>query len=103
MNAAVRERFLEVAELECSSHDLAALLGRDIRLGHEVIANYCITEHLPIYEDIAVLVESMAYIDRAVARQRSRGWPRDLSIRLPVYELNTFRRNDVLQAITDAA
>ncbi len=103
MNVISRERFLQVAEVEASSPDLVALLGRDIRTAHEVIADYCVTEHLPIYEDLAVLVESMAYMDRAVTRHRSVGWSRDLSIQLPVHELSIFRRRDVAEALADAA
>lgn len=78
---------LKVAEADqCGAVDVA-VLGRDIRTSPETIAHYCVTAHEPIYEDLATLVESMAYWDRLMVRRRASGWARRMSIELPVYEL----------------
>ena len=80
-----------------------AVLGRDIRTSSERIARYCIMRHEPIYEDLATLVESMAYWDRLITRSRSTGWARQLHIQIPVYEYGQFRRVDVSAALAEAA
>ena len=80
-----------------------AVLGRDIRTSSERIARYCIMRHEPIYEDLATLVESMAYWDRLITRNRSTGWARQLHIQIPVYEYGQFRRVDVSAALAEAA
>ena len=59
--------------------------------------------HEPIYEDLATLVESMAYWDRLITRNRASGWARHLSIQLPVYEYGQFRRADFSAALAEAA
>jgi hypothetical protein len=103
MNAISRERFLHVTEHDTSASDLVAVLGREIRTAEDIIAQYCITQHLPVYEDLAVLVESMAYMDRIVTRHRSREWSRELTIQVPVYEIGVFTRAEVVDSITEAA
>jgi hypothetical protein len=80
-----------------------AILGRAIRISPERIANYCITRHEPIYEDLATLVESMAYWDRRIVRRRAGGWARHMSIQLPVYEHSQLQRAAAVEALTEAA
>ena len=64
MNDLTPARLLRVAEDAPSDANHVAILGRDIRTSSERIANYCVTRHEPIYEDLAALVEGMAYWDR---------------------------------------
>lgn len=105
------ERLLRVVEganrgaeyLAASSTDCIAILGRDIRTSPERIAKFYITEHERIYEDLATLVESMAYLDRLVVRRRAEGWGRQLSIQLPIYEHSQFQRAAAADALKDAA
>ena len=103
MNALTPIRLLRVAEDAPSGADPVAVLGRDIRTASERIARYCVTQHEPIYEDLATLVESMAYLDRQAVRRRSNGWTRDLTIEVPVYELGQFLKPAIGQALVDAA
>jgi 7-cyano-7-deazaguanine synthase in queuosine biosynthesis len=96
--------FLRVSE-EASigtGTDLVAVLGRDIRTSSEKIASYCVMNHKPIYEDLATLVESMAFLDRRIVRKRSSGWPRQLSIQVPVYEHSQLRRTAATEALVEA-
>lgn len=79
-------RLLRVTEDAPSDANHVAILGRDITTSPERIANYCVTRHEPIYEDLATLVEGMAYWDRRIVRRRACGWARQMSIQLPVYE-----------------
>lgn len=101
MNALTQMRVLRVVERTSSRTDQIAVLGRDIRTSPETIARYCVTSHEPVYEDLATLVESMAYWDRRIVRKRSEGWTRNLSIQLPVYEVGSFQR--AVEALTEAA
>lgn len=103
MNALTPVRNLRVVEDATISGDLVAVLGRDIRTTAERISRYCVTVHEPVYEDLATLVEGMAFLDRSVPRRRSGGWVRKLSVQVPVYEHGQFRRSVVIQALSEAA
>jgi 7-cyano-7-deazaguanine synthase in queuosine biosynthesis len=103
MSADTLVRPLRVVEDVVCGADHVAILGRDIRTSPERIAHYCVTLHQPIYEDLATLVEGMAYWDRRIARRRSRGWARELPIQVPVYEYGQFRRAHAVGALADAA
>lgn len=103
MNAFVATRLLRISNEGSAHPDQIAILGHDIRTSPEKIARYCVTSHEPIYEDLATLVESMAFWDRWVVRRRTEGWTRDLPIQVPVYELSQFQRAAVVKALTEAA
>ncbi len=103
MNAVTPARLLRVAENAPCSAGQVVVLGRDIRTSSEKIARYCVMGREPIYEDLAVLVESMAYLDRLVPRRRAGGWARQLSIQVPVYEHGQFQRAGAIRALADAA
>jgi hypothetical protein len=94
---------LRVAETAPDRAEQIAILGRHIRTPSEKIARYCIREHEPIYEDLAALVESMAYLDRSEPRRRAEGWARRLSIEVPVYEHGQFRRDVAVTELAKAA
>ena len=102
MNALTPNRLLRVSETPLDDADVA-VLGRDIRTASERIAAYCVTRHAPIYEDLATLVESMAYWDRRVSRRRASGWSRVLEIEVPVYETGCFAQSSVQAALAEAA
>ena len=76
MNAPSQMRLLRVVDEAPPGARDVAVLGRDIRTSPETIARYCVTRHEPIYEDLATLVESMAYADRLTTRRRATGWAR---------------------------
>lgn len=103
MNALATARVLRVAEEVSSSTDETAVLGRDIRTSPERIAQYCITGHEPIFEDLATLVESMAFCDRRIVRKRNERWSRELVVQVPVFELGQFRRAAAVEALAEAA
>jgi 7-cyano-7-deazaguanine synthase in queuosine biosynthesis len=96
-------RLLRVAEDVVRGDDQVAILGRDIRTSPERIAHYCVTLHEPIYEDLATLVEGMAYWDRRIVRRRSNGWAREMPIQLPAFEHSQLRRAPAVGALADAA
>jgi 7-cyano-7-deazaguanine synthase in queuosine biosynthesis len=104
MNALTPTPLLRVVEEgPSSSAGYIAVIGRDIRTSPERIARYCLTRHKPIYEDLATLVEGMAYLDRLIVRKRSSGWARQLRIEIPVYEHRQFQRPVVAESLADAA
>lgn len=76
------------------SDGLAILTG----LLHEV----CFTEVSPLSHDLSVLLGAVKYADRFVRRKHGAGWARQLRLTVPVYELATWRRDDVASALTDA-
>jgi 7-cyano-7-deazaguanine synthase in queuosine biosynthesis len=59
--------------------------------------------HEPIYEDLATLVEGMAYWDRRIRRRRSGGWAREMPIQLPAFEHSQFRRARIVESLADVA
>jgi 7-cyano-7-deazaguanine synthase in queuosine biosynthesis len=103
MNAFAATRLLRVVDGLSSDASQIAVLGRDIRTSPEKIARYCVTGREPIYEDLATLVESMAFWDRRIVRRRTEGWPRELAIQVPVYEYGQFQHGAIVEALTDAA
>lgn len=103
MNALTSTKSFRVVERLPSNLEAAVVLERDIRVKPERIADYCLTTHEPIYEDLATLVESMAYFDRLVPRRRSGGWTRKLTIQLPVYEHWKLQSSTAVEALTEAA
>jgi len=103
MNTLTQTRLLRVVENASTASDQVAILGRDIRTSSERIARYCVTGHEPVYEDLATLVESMAFLDRRIVRQRSLGWTRRLLIEVPVFEYGLFRHAAAIKALSDAA
>jgi 7-cyano-7-deazaguanine synthase in queuosine biosynthesis len=104
MNSLTPTPLLRVVEEDAASGaDRVAILGRDIRTSPERIARYCVTRHEPIYEDLATLVEGMAYWDRLIVRRRAGGWARQLPIQIPVYEHKQFQRPAVIESVADAA
>lgn len=103
MNALTPTKSFRVVERLPSNLEAAVVLERDIRVKPERIADYCLTTHEPIYEDLATLVESMACFDRLVPRRRSGGWTRKLTIQLPVYEHRKLQSSTAVEALTEAA
>jgi 7-cyano-7-deazaguanine synthase in queuosine biosynthesis len=79
-----------------------AVLGRDIRSQPSEIARHCLANHRGISEDIATVAESIALADRLFPRYRSNGWSRSITLEIPVFELATFRRREVVEALDDA-
>jgi 7-cyano-7-deazaguanine synthase in queuosine biosynthesis len=92
-----------VAEKALTGTDQVAVLGRDIRTSSERIARYCVMLHEPVYEDLATLVESMAFLDRRIVRRRTQGWTRALSIQVPVYEHGQVRRAAAVKSLAETA
>lgn len=64
---------------------------------HEV----CFTEMTPLSRDLSVLLGTVKYADRFVRRKHGHGWARQLRLTVPVYELATWRRDEVASALTD--
>ena len=102
MNSLTPPLLRVVEEDAASGAEHVAVLGSDIRTSPERIADYCLTRHEPIYEDLATLVEGMAYWDRLTVRRRADGWARQLRIEIPVYEHRQFQRPAVAGLLADA-
>jgi 7-cyano-7-deazaguanine synthase in queuosine biosynthesis len=76
-----------VAESVCTEvqrGELVCLLGRDLRLTHKHLANFCWRNLQQIDVDLLVLAGGIAYADRTVRRRQEEGWPRRLTLRVPV-------------------
>jgi hypothetical protein len=73
--------------------------GLDIQTGllHEV----CFTEISPLSRDLSVVLGAVKHVDRSVRRKHGLGWARQLSLTVPVYELATWRRDEVASTLTD--
>ena len=63
---------------------------------------YCYSAPTPLSHDIAALLGAVRLADRAFVRQHSRGWNRQLTVELPVFELSTWRTEEVSSSLTDS-
>lgn len=93
---------LTVTGGEAGATGLTAILGKDIRSQPSEIARHCLVDHRGISEDIATIAESIALADRIFPRHRASSWAREIALNIPVFELTTFRRRDVIEALGDA-
>ncbi|WP_153135324.1 hypothetical protein [Paraburkholderia agricolaris] len=73
--------------------------GLDIQTG--LLHEFCFTEISPLSRDLSVLLGAVKYVDRSVRRKHGRGWERHLSLTVPVYEIATWRRDDVASTLMD--
>lgn len=79
-----------------------AVLGKDIRSQPSQIARHCLVDHRGISEDVATIAEGLALADRLFPRRRGSSWAREIALKIPVFELATFRKCDVVDALGDA-
>jgi 7-cyano-7-deazaguanine synthase in queuosine biosynthesis len=93
---------LTVTSDAAANENQACVLGRDIRSQPEAIARHCLAEHRAINEDVATIAEGIALADRLFPRHRGTCWARSIDLEIPVFELATFVRGDVLEALGDA-
>lgn len=95
-------RLVVISEAQEEASANTALIGRDIRSRPQDIARFCLTDHRGVSEDIATVAESIALADRIFPRHRGVSWARVIELQVPVFELGTFQRNEVLESLTDA-
>ena len=63
---------------------ILCVVGRDLKVSPEVLADYCFNNLSPLAFDLALLASAVAFTDRVVPRTLSTGWVRHLKLTLPV-------------------
>ncbi|WP_133295642.1 hypothetical protein [Burkholderia reimsis] len=77
-------------------------LGEGLAIQAGLLHEVCFTEVSPLSCDLTVLLGAVKYADRSVRRKHGNGWARQLRLTVPVYELATWRRDEVASALMDA-
>ena len=90
--------------VEAGSHgrETKIAIGQHIRVMPDLISDYCLASRERIFEDLATIVECIAYSDRHTVRRSSEGWKRKLTIEIPVYEFGLLRSNSLMNALRKA-
>ena len=76
-------------------------LGESIRIEADYIQRYCFSDGSALQEDVAAVLSAVRMADRAYPRLHSRGWPRSLSLEVPVYDLKLWESKEVSDALGD--
>jgi len=82
------------------SGSIACVVGRELQVDPDVLANYCFNDLTPLAFDLALVASAVAFTDRIVPRTLSTGWVRQLRLSLPVSS-ERWRRLDVRNRLLD--
>jgi hypothetical protein len=77
-------------------------LGGHVRIEADHIQRYCFTDNDPLQDDLAAVLGAVRMADRACTRQHSKQWGRALSVEVPVFDIDRWKSEQVLDALTDA-
>lgn len=83
------------------SGSLSCVIGEDLQILPDVLGTYCVRDLSPLIDDLVVLAGVVAFSDRAIARQVSVAWPRQLHLSIPVHEKTFWERPDIIASLTD--
>ena len=74
-------------------------LGEQIKVRPDFLAEYCFRQPDSLSHDLMTLIGAVKYADRALLRQHSKGWGRQLHIELPVFKLNVWLLPEVQSSL----
>ncbi|MDB5823894.1 MAG: hypothetical protein JWR21_2598 [Herminiimonas sp.] len=67
----------------------------------EILHEVCFTEANALSHDLSLLLGAIKCADRSIPRHHGKCWARKVSVTVPVYELQTWRRLDVVEPLVD--
>ena len=102
MRGVFPENIVRIVELDAGNQGRAIVICRHIRVMPDLISDYCLARRERVFEDLATIVESVAYCDRRIVRRPSDGWKRNLIVDVPVYELPLLQSMPVVNALHSA-
>ena len=102
MRGALPENIVRIVEPDVGNQEKSVVIGRHIRVMPDLISDCCLARRERVFEDLATIVESIAYCDRRIIRRPSDGWKRKLLLDIPVYELSLFQSMPVISALHSA-
>ncbi len=74
-------------------------LGQALELSHRQLEAYCVRQLEPVDIDLLVTGGLLAFADRSVTRRRASGWARQLTVRVPVLDLDRWSNPEVSKAL----
>jgi hypothetical protein len=77
-------------------------LGDHVRIEADHIQRYCFTDSDSLQDDLAAVLSAVRMADRACNRRHSKQWARALSVEVPVFDIDRWQSQEVLDALTDA-
>lgn len=84
------------------STTLSCVIGEDLQILPDVLGTYCVRELSPRIDDLVVLAGVVAFADRAIARQVSLAWSRELHLSIPVHDTTFWERPETIASLTCA-
>ncbi len=81
--------------------DHNCVIGQDINIKPEVLQDFSATILKPVEQDLVVLAGAVAFADRKVRRQRSKGWARNIKLQVPVQNIAKWKEKAVRESLID--
>lgn len=83
------------------SSGIECILGSDITINYSALEDFHFQRLTSTQFDFVLLTGIVAYVDRKIRRQPSKGWQRDLSISVPVHDPEVWNRPIVKNSLSD--
>lgn len=81
--------------------DRECVIGEHFNIRADVLQNFSAELLTDAEQDLVVLAGAVAYADRVVRRQRSKGWARSIRLSIPVVDRRTWQKPAVLASLID--
>lgn len=91
----------ESKAVETAPGRVSRMLGGASTFEIKHLHQYCYREPSDLSHDLAVLLGAVRLADRSFTRHHSKGWGRQLTLELPVYELETWRDDNVSSSLVE--
>lgn len=91
----------ETGAYSASGNHFLVPIGDGLSIQTGLLHEVCFTEVSPLALDLTLLLGAVKCADRSVRRLHGRGWARRLQLKIPVYELATWRQSDVAVSLID--
>jgi 7-cyano-7-deazaguanine synthase in queuosine biosynthesis len=80
---------------------IACEIGNHIRIDPSKLGRFCSEQLSERADDLIVIASAVAYTDRTIRRQTSRGWSRTLDVTVPVLSPSFWSRSDVDRSLRE--
>lgn len=81
--------------------DQECVIGEHFNIRADVLQDFSAELLTDAEQDLVVLAGAVAYADRVICRQRSKGWARSIRLSVPVLAGRTWKQSAVLRSLTD--
>lgn len=91
----------ESGSYSATESEFSVPLGEGLSIQTGLLHEVCFTDVSPLSHDLSVLLGAVKCADRSIVRRHTLGWGRSINVVVPVYELGTWRRTEVAQALNN--